>query len=499
MTGTPSLTADARLASVAEHTKRFFIGGEWVPPRSSATLDVIDPATEQPIATVALGGQEDVNAAVEAARAAFESYSQTTREQRIDLLERVIAAYKAHIREIAQLVSLEMGAPAGLAAAAQAPAGLGHLLATLRALKATDFEERVGTTTVVYEPVGVCGLITPWNWPLNQIGAKVAPALAAGCTMVLKPSEIAPLNAIAFAQVLEEAGVPAGVFNLVNGDGPTVGAALAVDPRIDMISFTGSTRAGIEVARNAAPTVKRVSQELGGKSANIFLDDADLKTALSRDVAGLYVNSGQSCNAASRMLIPADRMDEAIDIARETTGQVIVGDPQEPGTAVGPVVSEAQWNKVQRLIEQAIEEGASVVSGGPGRPEGIERGYYVRPTVLANVTNDMTVAQEEIFGPVLTLIAYRDEDEAVAIANDTSYGLAGMVSSSDPEHARRVARRMRTGMVHLNGAPLTADAPFGGYRRSGNGREYARWGLHEFLEAKSIYGDNARARVEGRT
>ena len=484
-------TVEPALASIADNTKKFYIGGEWVEPRSSETLDVINPANEKPIATIALGGQEDVDAAVEAARRAFESFSQTSREERIALLESVIQVYKAHMKEIAALVSLEMGAPRGLANKAQAPAGLGHLMATLEALKSFPFEEQINSTTVVYEPVGVCGFITPWNWPLNQIAAKVAPALATGCTMVLKPSEIAPLNAIAFAQVLDEAGVPAGVFNLVGGDGPTVGTALSVHPGIDMVSFTGSTRAGIEVARNAAPTVKRVHQELGGKSANIFVDDPGFAEALARDVAGMYVNSGQSCNAGSRMLIPEDRMEEAIRIARETTEKVVVGDPTDEGTAVGPLVSGTQWDKVQQLIEQAIEDGAQAVVGGPGRPEGIDSGYFVKPTVLAGVTNDMNIAREEIFGPVITLIAYRDEDEAVRIANDTDYGLAGMVSASDPEHARKLARRMRTGMVHLNGAPLTADAPFGGYRKSGNGREYAAHGIREFLEAKSIYGDNA--------
>jgi aldehyde dehydrogenase (NAD+) len=490
MPETQTSTIDSELASIIDNTRKLYIDGEFVDPQSTDTLDVINPATEKPIATIALGGQADVDRAVAAARAAFESFSQTTPEERIELLEKVIAVYKSHLGEIARVVSLEMGAPISLAQGAQAPAGLGHLMATLRALKNMSFEEQIGSTTVVYEPVGVCAFITPWNWPLNQIAAKVAPALATGCTMVLKPSEIAPLNAIAFAQVMHEAGVPAGVFNLVNGDGPTVGAALSVHPDVDMVSFTGSTRAGIEVARNAAPTVKRVAQELGGKSANIFLKDADLETALARDVAGMYVNSGQSCNAGSRMLIPEERMEDAIRIAKETTEKVVVGAPGEEGTAVGPVVSEAQWGKVQALIEKALEEGATLVAGGPGRPEGIESGYYVRPTVLANVTNDMTIAQEEIFGPVLTLIAYKDEDDAVRIANDTVYGLAGMVNSSDPAHARSVARRLRTGMVHVNGAPLTQDAPFGGYRQSGNGREYAAHGLREFLEAKSIYGDN---------
>jgi len=490
MQNAPTSTLETELSSSLRNAKKFYIDGAWVDPQSADTLDVINPATEKPIATIALGSAADVDRAVAAARAAFASFSATTRDERVQLLTKVIEVYKSRLADIAEVVSQEMGAPVSLARGAQAPAGLGHLMMTRAALKEMPFEERIGTTTVVYEPVGVCGFITPWNWPLNQIAAKVAPALAAGCTMVLKPSEIAPLNAILFTEVLDEAGVPAGVFNLVNGDGPTVGTALAVHPDIDMISFTGSTRAGIEVARNAAPTVKRVAQELGGKSANIILDDADLEATLSRDIAGMYVNSGQSCNAGSRMLIPQEWMDEAIRIAKQTTEKVVVGSPGEEGTAVGPVVSEAQFNKVQGLIEKALEEGATLVVGGPGRPDGVQSGYYVRPTVFANVTNDMTIAQEEIFGPVITLIGYKDEDEAVRIANDTVYGLAGMVNSGDPERARSVARRMRTGMVHLNGAPLAMDAPFGGYRQSGNGREYAAHGLREFLEAKSIYGDN---------
>jgi len=490
MENSPTSTLETELSTRLRNAKKFYIDGAWVDPQSPDTLDVINPATEKPIATIALGGSDDVDRAVATARAAFPSFSATTRDERVELLTKVIQVYKSRIGDIAEVVSQEMGAPVSLARGAQAPAGLGHLMMTLAALEEMPFEEHIGSTTVVYEPVGVCGFITPWNWPLNQIAAKVAPALAAGCTMVLKPSEIAPLNAILFAEVLDEAGVPAGVFNLVNGDGPTVGTALAEHPDIDMISFTGSTRAGIEVARNAAPTVKRVAQELGGKSANIILDDADLQATLSRDIAGMFVNSGQSCNAGSRMLIPQERMDDAIRIAKQTTEKVVVGSPEDEGTAVGPVVSEAQFNKVQGLIEKAIEEGATLVAGGPGRPDGVQSGYYVRPTVFANVTNEMTIAQEEIFGPVITLIGYKDEDEAVRIANDTVYGLAGMVNSGDPERARSVARRMRTGMVHLNGAPLAMDAPFGGYRQSGNGREYAAHGLREFLEAKSIYGDN---------
>ena len=471
--------------------RRFYVDGAWVDPTGSRTLDVVDPATERPIATIALGEQEDVDRAVAAARRAFETFAETSKQERIALIEAILSAYKTRMDDLAAIVRREMGAPHTLASKAQVPSGYGHFKATLAALKAFEFEEAVGSTTVVYEPVGVCGLITPWNWPLNQIAAKVAPALAAGCTMVLKPSEVAPLNAVVFTEVLEAAGVPAGVFNLVQGDGPTVGAALSAHPDVDMVSFTGSTRAGIEVARNAAPTVKRVAQELGGKSANIVLDDADLEAVVARDVKRMYANSGQSCNAGSRVLVPTDKMAEAARIAREATERVAVGDPAQEGTAVGPVVSKAQFDKVQGLIERGIEEGAELVAGGPGRPEGVETGYFVKPTVFANVTNDMTIAREEIFGPVLTLIGYEDEDDAIRIANDSSYGLAGMVSSGDAERARRVARRMRTGMVHLNGAPLAVDAPFGGYKQSGNGREYGGHGLREFLEAKSIYGDNA--------
>ena len=463
----------------------------WVQPATSATLDVINPATEQTVATIALGTQADVDRAVAAARAAFDGFAATSREERIALLERILQVYEARSADLARAVSAEMGAPAGLAAAAQVPIGYGHFASALEVLKGYEFEETVGTSSVVYEPVGVCAFITPWNWPLNQIVAKVGPALAAGCTMVLKPSEIAPLNGIIVAEILEEAGVPAGVFNLVQGDGPTVGAALSSHPEVDMVSFTGSTRAGIEVAKNAAPTVKRVAQELGGKSANIILDDADFEAVIARDIGGMYVNSGQSCNAGSRMLVPATRMDEAIEIARRTTEQVTVGAPDADGTSVGPVVSLAQYNKIQGLLEKGIEEGATVVTGGPGRPEGLETGYYVKPTVFANVTNDMTIAREEIFGPVISIIGYEDEDDAVRIANDTTYGLAGMVSSSDPARARAVARRLRTGMVHLNGAPLQLDVPFGGYKQSGNGREFGAHGLREFLEAKTIFGDNA--------
>lgn len=471
------------------HKTQFYINGEWVDPVNGERLDVVNPATEQVIGEVALGGVEDVDRAVAAAVAAFETYSQTTREERVDLLGRIVDVYKNRIPDVAKAISEEMGAPMGLAMAAQAPAGLGHFLSTLSVLKRFEFEEDFGSSRVIREPAGVCGLITPWNWPINQIACKVAPALAAGCTMVLKPSEVAPFNAILFAEILDEAGVPAGVFNLVNGNGPTVGAAISSHPDVDMVSFTGSTRAGIEVARNAAPTVKRVAQELGGKSANIILDDTDFSAAISRDVFGVCTNSGQSCNAPTRMLVPNARMDEAAAIAKAAAAQVKVGDPNDSGTTIGPVVSAVQFEKIQALIEKGIEEGATLECGGVGRPDGLNAGYYVKPTVFSHVTNDMTIAREEIFGPVLSLIGYEDDDDAVRIANDTSYGLSGYVSGQS-DRARNVARRIRTGNVHLNGAPVDNKAPFGGYKQSGNGREWGRYGFEEFLETKAIMGYN---------
>ena len=465
---------------------KFYINGEWVDPSTSDTLDVINPATEQPIGQIAMGGPADVDAAVEAARNAFESFSQTTREERVALLEAIIAKYSERLGEVAAAISQEMGAPLALANAAQAPAGLGHFMATLNVLKDYEFEEDIGTSHIVKEPAGVCGLITPWNWPINQIACKVAPALAAGCTMVLKPSEVAPFNAILFAEILDAAGVPAGVFNLVNGDGPSVGAALSGHPGVDMMSFTGSTRAGVEVARAAAPTVKRVAQELGGKSANIILDDADFAKSISRDVFGMCMNSGQSCNAPTRMLVPNARMDEAAAIAKAAAEQVQVGDPAAEGTTIGPVVSEVQFDKIQNLIQKGIDEGAKLETGGTGRPDGLNAGYYIKPTVFSHVTNDMTIAQEEIFGPVLSLIGYEDDEDAVRIANDTLYGLSGYISSADPERAKKVARLIRTGNVHLNGAPVDNNAPFGGYKSSGLGRELGEEGLHDYLEFKSI-------------
>ncbi|MEQ8691960.1 MAG: aldehyde dehydrogenase family protein [Pseudomonadales bacterium] len=470
---------------------KFYINGEWVEPSTTDRLDVINPATEQPIGQIALGGQADVDKAVSAAKKAFETYSQTSREERIELLQAIIAKYGERMGELAEAVSDEMGAPLGLANAAQAPSGIGHFMATLEVLKNYEFEEDIGTSHVIKEPAGVCALITPWNWPLNQIACKVAPALAAGCTMVLKPSEVAPLNAVIFAEILDAAGVPAGVFNLINGDGPGVGAPLSSHPDVDMVSFTGSTRAGIEVARNAAPTVKRVAQELGGKSANIILDDADFAKSISRDVFGMCMNSGQSCNAPTRMLVPSTRMDEAAAIAKAAAENVKVGDPKAEGTVIGPVVSAVQFEKIQNLIQKGIDEGARLETGGTGRPDGLNAGYYVKPTVFSHVTNDMTIAQEEIFGPVLSLIGYADDEDAVRIANETPYGLSGYISSADPDRAKKIARQIRTGNIHLNGAPVDNNAPFGGYKQSGNGREWGAHGLEEFLEVKAIMGYNA--------
>ena len=469
-----------------EHLK-FYINGEWVAPVTSKTLDVINPATEEPIGRISLGSAADVDKAVMAARAAFETFCRTSREERIALLEHIITAYSDRTDEIAEAISLEMGAPIGFAKAAQAPAGLAHLKQALEVLKAYTFVQSKGTTRIIREPVGVCGLITPWNWPMNQIACKVAPALAAGCTIVLKPSEIAPLSAILFAEVLHASGVPRGVFNLVNGDGPGVGAAIAAHPGIDLVSFTGSTRAGIQVAKAAADTVKRVAQELGGKSANIILDDADFGTAVERGVQTCFRNSGQSCNAPTRMLVPRSRLAEAVAIAKTAAEHFPVGDPGQKG-ALGPVANRVQFERIQRLIEMGIKEGAGLVTGGLGRPQGLERGYYVRPTVFADVRNDMTIAREEIFGPVLSILPYENEDDAVRIANDTVYGLSGYVSSGDTQRALKLASRLRTGNVHVNGAGLDYAAPFGGYKQSGNGREWGEFGFEEFLEVKAVMG-----------
>jgi aldehyde dehydrogenase (NAD+) len=468
--------------------RQFYIDGKWVAPTQPRDFPVINPATEEQIATISLGSAADVDKAVAAAKRAFDSFSETTVEQRRELLQRIVAVYKAKSQEMAQAISSEMGAPLAFAKAAQVGAGLAHFLEVLRVLDHFQFDEVRGTTLFRKEPIGVCGLITPWNWPMNQIVAKVGPAIAAGCTMVLKPSELAPLSANLFAEILDEAKVPAGVFNLVNGDGPTVGAALSTHPDIAMVSFTGSTRAGVAVATAAAPTVKRVTQELGGKSANIILDDANFAAAVKEGAVSCFRNTGQSCNAPTRMLVPKSRMTEAAEASKQAAEATKVGDPSADTTNLGPLSGKAQFEKVERLIQKGIDEGAKLVAGGPGRPQGLTKGYYARPTVFADVKNDMTIAREEIFGPVLCIIPYENEDDAVRIANDTPYGLSGFVTSGDLEHARRVAKRIRSGNVHINGARPDFAGCFGGYKQSGNGREWGESGLEEFLELKTVFG-----------
>ncbi len=466
---------------------KFYINGHWVDPVSPDTIDVVNPATEQVIARISNGSAADVDAAVSAARVAFPTYSQTSVEQRIKMFERIVALYKERIDELGQAISEEMGAPLGFAKKAQAGSGLGHFATMLKILKDFEWQSNEGDYLLTREPIGVCGLITPWNWPQNQIACKVAPALAAGCTMVLKPSEVAPLDAIILTEILHDAGVPAGVFNLVNGDGASVGAAMSAHPGIDMMSFTGSTRAGVQVAKAAADTVKRVAQELGGKSPNIVLDDADLEKAVTAGARQVFANSGQSCNAPTRMLVPNASMAEAAGIAARVAAATTVGDPNDENTRIGPVVSAVQFEKIQGLIEKGIEEGAQLAAGGPGRPDGLEHGYYVRPTVFSGVTNDMTIAREEIFGPVLVIIGYDSEDDAIAIANDTPYGLAGYVQSGNPQRALSVAARIRAGSIHINGHGGSINAPFGGYKQSGNGREWGELGLEEFLETKAVF------------
>lgn len=466
---------------------KFYIDGHWVDPVKAKSLDVVNPATEASAGRISMGTAADVDLAVKAARKAFASYSQTGVAERVALLERIIVEYKKRYADMAAAITEEMGAPVALSKDAQAAMGIAHLQIALDVLKTYKFQELRDTTLMVKEPIGVCGFITPWNWPVNQIACKVAPALAVGCTMVLKPSEIAPFSAYLWTEILHAAGVPAGVFNLVNGDGPTVGAALSSHPEVDMVSFTGSTRAGVEVARNAAPTVKRVHQELGGKSPNIILPDADFKHAITAGVQGVMLNSGQSCNAPTRMLVPNSRLAEALAIAKEVAEATTVGDPAS-GAALGPVISATQWDKIQTLIHKGIEEGATVVAGGPGKPKGLETGYYVKPTVLGNVNNQMTVAREEIFGPVLTILGYDTVDQAVEIGNDTPYGLAAYVSGTDPEATRKVASRLRAGQVNINSVPLDFKAPFGGFKQSGNGREWGDHAFGEFLEVKAVLG-----------
>jgi len=469
---------------------QFYIDGQWVDPVKPNSIEVINPATETSAGKISLGSSADIDKAVSAARRAFESYSRTSKEERIALIGKIMSVYKTRLDDLAEAVTLEMGAPITFAKRAQAVSGLGHLAVAAEILKTYEFEKDIGSSHITHEPIGVCGFITPWNWPINQIMCKVAPALAAGCTIVLKPSEVAPLDAIILAEIFRESGVPKGVFNLVNGDGPGVGEPLAAHPGVDMVSFTGSTRAGILVAQAAAKTVKRVAQELGGKSANIILDDADFKKAVGGGVLQMMSNTGQSCNAPSRMLVPAARQAEAIEIAVAALGKIKIGDTMSPETSMGPVASEAQFNKIQGLIQKGIDEGARLVAGGAGRPEGFNKGYYVRPTIFADVRNDMTIAREEIFGPVLSILPYKDEEEAIRIANDTEYGLSGYVSG-EAEHAKKIAARIRAGNIHLNGAPIDFNAPFGGYKQSGNGREWGVRGFEEFLEVKAMLGFTA--------
>ena len=469
-----------------EHLK-FYIDGEWVDPATPATLDVINPTTEAPFATISMGSATDVEKAVAAAKTAFESFSKTSVQERMELLGAILGEYTKRYDEIAAAISTEMGAPIWLSKAAQAATGQAHFATTLELLKTYAWEEKKGAYLLRKEPVGVCGLITPWNWPINQISCKVAPALAAGCTMVLKPSEVAPVNAILLAEILDAAGVPKGVFNLVNGDGPSVGEAMSSHPDIHMMSFTGSTRAGVLVAKAAADTVKRVSQELGGKSANIVLEDADLQTAVAGGVSQVMTNSGQSCNAPTRMLVPKAKHDEALQIAKAAAEGVKPGDPFTDGTVIGPVVSEVQFEKIQGLIQKGIDEGATLVAGGTGRPDGLNAGYFVKPTVFGDVNNDMTIAREEIFGPVLSILPYETEAEAIEIANDTPYGLSGYVQSGSVDHAVEVASQIRTGNVHINGSGPDFGAPFGGYKQSGNGREWGELGFEEFLETKAMF------------
>jgi aldehyde dehydrogenase (NAD+) len=469
-------------------TLKFYIDGAWVSPATPRTLGVVNPATEDTFAQISLGSRQDVDRAVKAARSAFATYAEVSTAERLAYLEKIIDGFRAHLPELARTMTLEMGAPITFATERQATVALFHFEEAARVLASYRFEEPMGNGIIRREPIGVCGLITPWNWPLNQVASKVAPALATGCTVVLKPSEIAPLSAMLFAEIVHEAGLPAGVFNLVNGEGPIVGEAIAAHPEMDMVSFTGSTAAGIRVAKLAADTVKRVAQELGGKSANIILRDADLKTSVIQGVHACYTNAGQNCQSPTRMLIPRDSREAAFAAARQAVDSIRLGDPLDPAITMGPLVSPAQFEKVQDLIQSGIDEGATLVAGGTGRPADLNRGYYVRPTVFGDVTPDMRIAREEIFGPVLSIISYDTEDEAVEIANDTPFGLAGFVQSRDVARARSVANRIRAGRVYLNGAPFDRSLPFGGYKQSGNGREFGVFGFEEYLEVKALVG-----------
>jgi aldehyde dehydrogenase (NAD+) len=473
---------------VPNNHQKFYIDGAWVEPGKPNSLDVINPATELAYTRISLGGPSDVDRAVAAAKKAFTGFATSSRAERLSLLRKILEVYQTRYGDLAQAVSEEMGAPLKFARDAQAAAGRGHLEATIAALEAFEFISQRGSTRIVHEPIGVAGLITPWNWPLNQIVCKVAPALAAGCTMVLKPSEIAPISGIIFAEIMHAAGTPAGVFNLVNGDGPTVGQHLSAHADIAGMSFTGSTRAGILVAKTAADTVKRVAQELGGKSANIILQDADLREAVTQGISACFINSGQSCDAPTRMFVPTERHHEALRIAKEVAEAHTVGSPRSANTVLGPLVSKVQFDKVQRLIQSGIDEGATLVTGGTGRPDGHSAGYYVKPTVFGDVKHGMTIAKEEIFGPVLSILPYSSEQEAIDNANDSIYGLAAYISGTNLDHARRVAAQLRAGNVNINYPQWDLQAPFGGFKQSGNGREYADWGIKEFLEVKAIVG-----------
>lgn len=471
-----------------EKNLKFYIDGAWVDPAVPSSLGIVNPATEETFAQISLGSRQDVDRAAQAARGAFATYSRVSVEERLACLRKIIEGFKARLPELARTMTLEMGSPITFSTERQATVALFHFEEAARVLAQYKFEERMGNGIVRREPIGVCGLITPWNWPLNQVASKVAPALATGCTVVLKPSEIAPLSSMLFAEIVHDAGIPAGVFNLVNGDGPTVGEAIAAHPEIDMVSFTGSTTAGVKVAKLAADTVKRVAQELGGKSANIILADADVRAAVIAGVHACYTNAGQNCQSPTRMLIPRAQRDLAFDAAREAVATIRLGDPLDPASTMGPLVSPAQFDKVQTLIQSGLDEGATLVAGGTGRPEQIGRGYYVRPTVFGDVTRQMRIANEEIFGPVLSIMSYDSEEEAIDIANDTPFGLAGFVQSRDLDHARSVANRIRAGRVYLNGAAFDRSLPFGGYKQSGNGREFGVFGFEEYLEVKAILG-----------
>ncbi|HTO31645.1 MAG TPA: aldehyde dehydrogenase family protein [Pararhizobium sp.] len=472
--------------------RKFYINGEWVAPLVANDLEVLNPATEKPIAVISMGTAADTDRAVSAAKKAFASYSRTSVEERLALLEKLLAIYKRRYDEMAKTITMELGAPITMSTEQQADVGVGHLQGFIDALKRVHMREVLPNGDVMLrEPIGVCGLITPWNWPINQIALKVVPALATGSTCVLKPSEFTPLNALLYAEMVDEAGFPAGTFNLVNGDGPNAGAALSKHKDIDMMSFTGSTRAGIAVSKDAADTVKRVTLELGGKSPNIVFEDADLEDRVAGSVLECFNNSGQSCDAPTRLLVQKSVYDKAVEIATRVGRQARVGNPADEGSHIGPLVSDVQFGRVQALIEAGIAEGARVLVGGAGKPEGFETGYFVKPTIFADVDNTMRIAREEVFGPVLAIMPFETEEEAIEIANDTNYGLAAYVQTGDPKRAERVASRLRAGMVHINGGPHRYGSPFGGYKQSGNGREGGMFGLEDFLEVKTVHRPDA--------